>query len=135
MSHPVFADDEFPVSVLPDYPEDFHEGDGYDWIESLPAGWTDVPLWGVDGWDLGAYPYSVVAHYNCPLGVIYGLATFTEGDVTVRAYGSREARDAETDELALSLWRYWKNGPDNLPAKNTAAADIPTRFRGPYRAA
>jgi hypothetical protein len=132
MSHPLFADDEFPVSALPDYPEDMHEGDGYDWVALLPVGWKGVRGWGPLGWDLGSWPYNVVAHYDCPLGVLYGVATFTEGDVTVRAFGSREARDAETDEIALFLWRNWENGPKNLPAEGTAAADIPARYRGPY---
>ncbi|MFK0047742.1 hypothetical protein ACIQU4_27375 [Streptomyces sp. NPDC090741] len=132
MPHPLFPDDQFPAEALPDYPEDFYEGDGFDWIRQLPIGWKHVPQWGADGWDLGAYPYIVVAHYDCPLDVLYGVATFTEGDVTVSAWGSREARDAETDEIALGLWHDRENAPADLPAAGAPAASIPARFRGPY---
>ncbi|GAA3085658.1 hypothetical protein GCM10020000_85130 [Streptomyces olivoverticillatus] len=134
VSHPLFPDDEFPAAALPDWPEDFYEGDGYDWMRLLPVGWRAVGgCGGSEGWDLGAWPYSVVAHYDCPLGVIYGLAQFTEGDVEVRAFGSRGARDAATDEIALGNWLHWENGPGGLPAAGTAADGIPARFRGPYR--
>nr|WP_024126163.1 hypothetical protein [Streptomyces sp. FR1]AHE38781.1 Hypothetical protein pFRL3_4c [Streptomyces sp. FR1] len=134
MPHPLFPDDEFPVAALPDWPEDDHTGDGYDWAQELPTGWDAVYSWGSEGWDLGSLPYQVVAHYDCPLDVIYGMAHYIEGDVKVRAFGSREARDAATDELALSIWLAVRNGPrQGLPAADTPAADIPARFRGPYR--
>lgn len=134
MKHPLFATDEFPTSALPTCPEDDHTGDGYDWMRELPAGWDAVGLWGSEGWDLGAWPHQVIAHYDDTLGVLYGLAHYTEGDVTVRAFGSREARDNATDELALAVWLWEENGPrEGLPAEGTPAADIPARFRGPYR--
>ncbi|WP_431983802.1 hypothetical protein [Streptomyces qinglanensis] len=137
MAHPLFPHDEFPVDVLPFYPEDDHTGDGYDWIRELPVGWHAVGVWGSEGWDLGAWPLQVVAHYDCPLDLTPALAHYVEGDVTVRAFGSREARDAATDEIALSVWQWEENGPAlaELPAEDTPAADIPARFRGPYRPA
>lgn len=132
MAHPLFADGELPADVLPSRPHDDHAGDGYHWMRGLPAGWEAVNVWGPLGWDLGAWPLSVVAHYDCPRDQTYGLATFTEGDVTARAFGSREARDAATDELALEGWLYWRSGPDGLPPSGTPASGIPSRFRGPY---
>ncbi|MEU5425954.1 hypothetical protein AB0H73_10140 [Streptomyces olivoreticuli] len=53
--------------------------------------------------------------------------------VEVRAFGSRGARDAATDEMALDGWLHWGNGPGGLPAAGTAADGIPACFRGPYR--
>ncbi|MEU6331461.1 hypothetical protein ABZ851_29920 [Streptomyces sp. NPDC047049] len=136
MAHPLFPDDEFPVDVLPYYPVDDHSGDGYHWMRELPVGWEAVGVWGSEGWDLGAWPYQVVAHYDCPLDLTYGLAHYIEGDVTVTAYGSRAARDRATDELALGTWLWEENGPrEGLPATDTPAAEIPDRFRGPYRPA
>lgn len=134
MPHPLFPDDEFPASVLPTCPEDDHTGDGYDWARELPAGWKAVYSWGSEGWELGSPPYQIVAHFDDVLDVVYGLAHYIEGDVTVTAYGSREARDAATDELALSAWLWGENGPrEGLPAEGTPAAGISARFRGPYR--
>ncbi|MFD3422114.1 hypothetical protein [Streptomyces decoyicus] len=136
MPHPLFPDDEFPASALPDYPVDDHTGDAYSWMRELPIGWRAPGVWGSEGWDLGCWPYQAVAHYDCPLGVIYGQAHYIEGDVTVRAFGSRAARDAATDELALSTWLWEENGPrEGLPPEGTPAAKIPPRFRGPYRPA
>lgn len=133
MPHPLFPDDEFHVEALTSYPVDDHTGDGYDWIGDLPTGWKAVVSWGSEGWELGSLPYEIVAHYDCPLGVIYGMAHYVEGDVTVTAYGSSEVRDAVTDELALATWLSKEGGPrEGLPAKDTPAAEIPARFRGPY---
>jgi hypothetical protein len=131
-----FVGGEFPAEVLPTLPQDDHTGDGYDWARELPTGWKAVYLWGSEGWDLGCLPYQVVAHYDDGLlDLAYGLAHYVEGDVTVRAFGSREARDAATDEIALTTWRWEGNGPrEGLPdGEDTPAADIPARFRGPYR--
>ena len=128
------AADEFPFTALPVWPEDDHTGDAYTWMRELPFGWEAVGVWGTEGWDLGCWPYEAVAHFDDVLDVIYGLAHYIEGDVTVRAFSSREARDAATDELALSTWLQVGNGPrEGLPARNTPAAEIPARFRGPYR--
>lgn len=134
MPHPPSSDDEFPASVLPTCPEEDHTGDGYDWARELPVGWKAVYSWGTEGWELGEPPYQVVAHFDHILDVTYGLARYVEGDVFVTAYGSREARDAATDELALGVWLWAGNGPrKGLPAEGTLAAGIPDRFRGPYR--
>ncbi|MGW1976718.1 hypothetical protein [Streptomyces sp. NPDC001889] len=132
MSHPLYPGEEFPADALPSVPQDDHTGDGYTWMHDLPPGWKAVGVWGADGWDLGVWPYQVIAHYNV-LDVLWGLAHYIEGDVFVTAYGSREARDAATDEIALSVWLTAGNGPrEGLPAEGAPAAAIPARFRGPY---
>lgn len=135
MPHPLYPDAEFPFAALPSWPEDDYTGDGTDWARELPIGWHAVYSWGTEGWELGSTPYEVVAHLDDDvLDVIWGLALYVEGDVTVRAFGSRAARDAATDELALGTWLSRRNGPrDGLPDRNTSAAGIPARFRGPYR--
>jgi hypothetical protein len=57
---------------LPDYAEE-----GYDWISRLSNGWYAVPGWGKDGWDLGNWPYVIVAFYdgNEKERLPYGIAT------------------------------------------------------------
>lgn len=132
-AHPLFPDEEFPLEALPYVPEDDHTGDGHDWVRNLPPGWTLVTSWGSEGWTLGNPPYVYVAHCDS-IGNVYGLAVYVEGDVTVNAYGSRALRDAHTDEFALNNWLWLENGPlEGLPPKDTPAASIPARFRGPYR--
>lgn len=134
MPHPLSPDAELPAGALPTCPEEDHTGDGYDWANELPTGWCAVYSWGTEGWELGNPPYEVVAHFDDILDVTYGLARYVEGDVFVTAYGSREARDAATDELALGVWLWVGNGPrGGLSAEGTPAARIPDRFRGPYR--
>ena len=46
------------VPVLTDY----HMNGGYDWQEEIEEeGWAVIPNWGVDGWDLGEWPYVMIA--------------------------------------------------------------------------
>jgi hypothetical protein len=46
------------VPVLVDY----HMNDGYDWMDVIAEhGWAVIPSWGCDGWDLGQWPYVMVA--------------------------------------------------------------------------
>lgn len=131
---PATDDAGAPVNLLPFVPDSFHPGDGYGWIAEVEAhGWTSIPAWGFEGWDLGAHPYSVVAHYDSPFSTAFGLATYTEGDVTVEAYATREARDAATAELALHLWHFWENGPKNASAPGTPASQIPPSQRVAHR--
>ncbi|WP_331733275.1 hypothetical protein OG948_60535 (plasmid) [Embleya sp. NBC_00888] len=123
-----------PIGVLSWIPEDFHEGDGREWEKHIRPLWYVVPNWGMDGWDLGSHPNSVVAHYDdILLGTHFGLAVYTEGDVQVSAFQGRHARDAATDRLALELWDYWENGPSNAPKPGTPVDEIPFMFRGSYQ--
>ena len=64
---------------------------------------TPYPSWGSDGWDLGNWPYVIVVHYDGD--EIYGVATYVEGDITVREFPDRAQRDKETDQIALFYWQ------------------------------
>jgi hypothetical protein len=74
--------------------------DGYDRIEVAGGrGWQAVPSWGLDGWDLGAWPLVVISHRRTTDG--FELAYDVEGDITVYRYPTRELRNAATDCLAF----------------------------------
>jgi len=87
--------------ALPNLPVSW--GEGYDWMQQLSGGWYAVPSWGSDGWDLGNWPYVIVVHYDGD--EIYGVATYVEGDITVREFPDRAQRDKETDQIALFYWQ------------------------------
>jgi hypothetical protein len=65
---------------------------GYAWIDRLPLGWCAEPVWGQEGWDLGAWPLAVAALYIDAEHERYAVATFTGGDVTGQAV--RQPRSA-----------------------------------------
>ncbi len=74
---------------------------GYDFIEAAATeGWKAVSSWGLDGWDLGDWPYVVYAFRGDT-----ERATYCEGDITLETFASREARERATDEAALFYWR------------------------------
>ncbi|MER5698898.1 hypothetical protein ACWDBO_44910 [Streptomyces mirabilis] len=120
------------VDLLPPLPsDDWGVPDGYEWISQLSAtGWYAVGLWGADGWDLGSWPYQIVAHCDLPALGVFGLVTYTEGDLDVSAFSSREERDAETNQVAVSWWISNENGPSGLTPD---MSPIPIRYSGPYR--
>lgn len=69
-------------------------GEGYSWMDEL-KGWYSVGLWGSDGWNLGQWPYQIVCHYD---GETFGFCTYTEGDLDIKEFPTREERDRATDE-------------------------------------
>lgn len=102
--------------------------DGYDRIEVAHLrGWSAVPAWGLDGWDLGGWPYVVVFHRQ--RDGRFELAENVEGDVAVWAFPSRELRDAATDRLAFDHWQHeseeWVEGVANVE-------EAPAHLRGPF---
>jgi hypothetical protein len=102
--------------------------DGYDRIEAaVGRGWQAVPSWGLDGWDLGAWPLVVISHRRTPDG--FELAYDVEGDITVYRFPTRELRNAATDCLAFWHWKQdaeeWVDGIDSTDA-------APERLRGPF---
>lgn len=129
-SEPITALD--PIDLLPDLPDDeWHSGDGYDWIQELRgSGWRVIQAWGAEGWDLGSWPYQIIAHCDRPDAGVYGVVTYTEGDTHVEAFGSREARDATTNQIAVNCWINNENGPDDLTEDMSL---IPAQYCGPYR--
>jgi hypothetical protein len=102
---------------------------GYDWIATLANGWYPVGSWGAAGWDLGTWPYAIVAHYDGP--DCYAHALYVEGDLTITTAHTRAERDAHTDRTA---WYYWRNGTADGPA-DLAADDehVAPDHRGPYQ--
>ncbi|WP_427175242.1 hypothetical protein [Arthrobacter sp. 92] len=117
------------VTVLGDY----HMNDGYDWTELIEAeGWAVIPNWGSEGWDVGQWPYVMVAATRTAdsIGNLFGVATYCEGDVSCTFYrGKVQQWEAITEQAFF----HWKNGqahgPDDLPE---AAAELPSRDRMPY---
>ncbi|WP_235509734.1 hypothetical protein [Arthrobacter sp. Soil761] len=72
--------------VITDAPvlRDYHANGGYDWMDLIAEhGWTVIPSWGSEGWDLGNWPYVMVAVIRTAdsIGNLFGIATYCEGDV------------------------------------------------------
>jgi hypothetical protein len=108
--------------------DQIRDEDGYDRIKAVqPHGWRAVSSWGLEGWDLGAWPLVVILHRRITRG--FELAYDVEGDITVYRYPTRELRDAATDCLAFWHWKHdgkdWVDGVESVDA----ARD---RLRGPF---
>lgn len=112
---------------------DYHMNDGYDWIALIEAeGWAVIPGWGCDGWNLGQWPYVMVAGIRTAdsIGNLFGVATYCEGDVTTEYYRT-QAR--QWDAITEHAFFHWKNGQAQGPADlPEAAAELPSRYRMPY---
>ncbi|UKA77636.1 hypothetical protein [Arthrobacter sp. FW306-07-I] len=111
---------------------DYHMNGGYDWMDLIEQhGWTVLSCWGSEGWDLGQWPYVMVAATRTAdrIGNLFGVATYCEGDVTCTYYRTK-AR--QWDAITEQAFFHWKNGqahgPDDLPE---AAAELPSRYRMP----
>lgn len=117
------------ITVLRDY----HMNGGYDWMELIEEhGWAVIPSWGSDGWDLGQWPYVMVAGIRTADGIgnLFGVATYCEGDVTCTFYRSKSQQH---EAITKHAHYWWKNGtahgPANLPE---TATELPDRDRRPY---
>ena len=117
------------VPVLTDY----HLNTGYDWMEEIEAeGWAVIPNWGIDGWDLGQWPYVMVAGMRTAdeQDQLFAMATYCEGDVKTTWYRTQAAHWAAISEQAHFSWSMGQaTGPKNLPA---TAADMSARCSQPY---
>ncbi|GAA1836071.1 hypothetical protein GCM10009795_096560 [Nocardioides hankookensis] len=116
---------------VPGLPPGHAAATAWEWMDRLPAGWSPVPAWGRDGWDLGDWPYVVVVHYNPPTtdcAQVYAVATYIEGDLEAHAFTTRTERDAETDDIAICQWRHNSTGPADLSAYDD---NIAPEHRGP----
>ena len=114
---------------LPPLPDPLEVGDGYDWMSALSGGWVALALWGRDGYDLGQWPYQVLA--VCPPHHVadsrsFAIATYTEGDVEVSAYLREEALADAISRYAHGVWLLAGNGPDALPQRYE---EVPDEFR------
>ncbi|MET3165268.1 UNVERIFIED_ORG: hypothetical protein ABIB19_003702 [Arthrobacter sp. UYEF10] len=112
---------------------DYHLNDGYDWMDLIGEhGWAAVPGWGSEGWDLGQWPYVIVAATAATdnTGKLYGVATYCEGDVTCTYYRTQARQWDAITEHAFFSWKHGQaHGPADLPE---AAAELPSRDRQPY---
>jgi hypothetical protein len=126
--------DNTPASAVlhaPAPPGNEYDG-GHGWMDRLTGtGWYPVPDWGNSGWNLGRWPYVVIAAYDPPPDhpQVYGLATYVEGDIDVTSFPTRAERDAATDRIAAFYWRNYDTGPDDLAAND---ADLAPQHRGPF---
>jgi len=116
------------VTVLRNHRENF----GYDWMDLISEhDWTALGNWGSDGWDLGQWPYIILATTQTAdeKGPLFGVATYTEGDVTCEYYRT-QAR--QWDAITEHAYQWWKNGGADGPADlPEAAAELPSRYRQP----
>jgi hypothetical protein len=117
------------VPVLVDY----HMNDGYDWMDVIAEhGWSVLSGWGCDGWDLGQWPYVMVAAIRTAdtIGKLFGVATYCEGDVRCTFYRSNARQWEAITEQAFFHWKNGQaDGPEDLPE---TAAELPVRYRRPY---
>ena len=101
---------------------------GYDVMQPARAhGWQAVSGWGLDGWDLGSWPYVVIYHRDHRDA--WDIAEYVEGDLTVYRYPTRELRDAATD--CLAFW-HWKHQDESWVADVDSVDVAPDRLRGPF---
>lgn len=115
-----YTDPHLRVPVLPSS----LVGDGYDWMAALPSGWHEISGWGLDGWDLGSWPYVIVCSYNNRSDGVFAMATYTEGDIDIRAFDNPDERDAAIDEVAVWHWRHgMAEGPEDLPPEGEPLAE------------
>ena len=115
---------------IPRPPQGHRFGGGYEWMnEGLPQGWHPEPIWGRDGWDLGAWPLVAVALYADDEHERYAVAEYVEGDVDVKRYKSRGALYVAVNRIAEFHWRLGQSrGPRDLPEGGGLLA----RHTGPY---
>ena len=97
---------------------DAHEDGGYEWMEKIEEeGWVACGAWGVDGWDLGQWPYVMVAVTKTAdkAGPLFGMATYCEGDVKTTFYRTQAAHWAAITAEAFNTWKSRSDGPPNMP--------------------
>lgn len=105
-------------------------GDGYDYIQQLEVTgkWAAVGSWGLDGWDLGDWPYLV--YFVSKQGDQFCVRERCEGDLTTWTFATRAEMIAKLDE---TFWWCVRNHPDRM-GWTEPPADLETnpRYRGPF---
>jgi hypothetical protein len=103
-------------------------GDGYDRMEIAgKARWYPVPSWGLNGWDLGQWPYVVVYHRDS-VDATFDLAVNVEGDADCYRFPTAELREEATDWIAFSYWQRF----DHEWVKDHSIDNIPAHLRGAF---
>jgi hypothetical protein len=103
--------------------------EGYEWMSRLSGGWHAVPAWGRDGWDLGSWPYVVVAIYDRPVQKLFALAVYVEGDVSIREFTGYAALSAAIDDVAEF---YWRSGQHSAPSDLPEGSGLLPHHKGSY---
>lgn len=89
-------------------------GDGYDWMDdAIVAGWRVIGSWGADGWDMGDWPYVIVAYRQLP-DQTYMSIVRVEGDLAAAQHSDHAELTAFLDRTAQAYWRRNGRGPDDL---------------------
>jgi hypothetical protein len=111
---------------------DYHLNTGWDWMDEVDdAGWGALGTWGVDGYDLGDWPYVIVAaRYTRHRGrAFWGYALYCEGDVRTHWYAAKvQLWEAITRE-AFFYWKLNGHGPKVGWAER--AEQLPIELRRP----
>ena len=114
--------------------------DGYGDMEvAANEGWHAVSGWGLDGWDLGDWPYVVISVRNLD-GDVYEMRQTVEGDTDVYRFTTIEDRCAAIDYLFVwyGLGREYDEWGDagltydKREALDAGALRVPERFRGAF---
>jgi hypothetical protein len=89
-------------------------GSGYDFIDGISPTWRTIASWGRDGWDMGDWPYVVVA-YRASSHHGWLTVVCIEGDLSIRHHVDEVALTSFLDAEARRWWtRCPERGPDDL---------------------
>jgi hypothetical protein len=110
----------------------FFDGGGEAWMHHIQNAegekWHLALAWGLDGWDLGEYPYHVFA-YACEGRMV---AEYCEGDVTVWSFAEPEGGIALLDSFAEQKWRTRSSARLEDELKAFPEGKLPAKYRGPF---
>lgn len=113
------------------YGIDVSGGDGYDWISRCDdAGWQVPASWGRDGWDVGEWPYQVIAYRD-----EYPFAAMerVEGDLFMWRFDTADEVIDLVDRWVATCWLA-RQGQPTTPVIEVDRRNVPTdpQFRGPF---
>jgi len=118
--------------TAPDLPVADRTGDGYDYMDTLRAhGWRELSCWGRDGWDLGDWPYVIIAVHVSTTGdggKLCGVGSYCEGDTDAQYFRTREGFHDAITRHAFSSWRL---GHAQGPAASTNGSRTCPRSTAP----
>lgn len=157
---PIMTRAELAAHQVDAYGRDYSvSDDGYSDMEAESVhGWTPIAGWGVDGWDLGDWPYVVISTRHRGNDITperWEVMQTVEGDRTVYSFDVAEDCRAAIDYLFLwyAIGRQaealgdgdpdwanlgaWDADLGNYPARvalDAGTLTVPERLRGPYSA-
>ena len=144
---PIMTAAELGTHELAQHGRDYRLSDnGYSDMEvASKQGWEEVSGWGLDGWDLGSWPYVVVSVRNvgnlhCDPQYQYQMRQTIEGDTTVYGFANDADRAAAIDYLFIwygvgkdyEEWTIEGLSCDKREALDAGTLRVPERFRGAF---